>query len=93
MIVQTYSVPKDYVRTVAVSGDELHQELEIGTRYNDWIERLLKYGFEQNIDYIIRSEKVHGQKRACTYEQVNHIITLDTAKEISMIQRSVIPKN
>jgi phage anti-repressor protein len=32
-------------------------------------------------------EIVHGQKRARTYEQENHIMTLDMAKEISMIQR------
>lgn len=76
--------------TVAVSGRELHKGLKIGTKYNDWIERMLKYGFEENIDYIIQSEKVHAQKRVRTYEQENHIMTLDMAKEISMIQRSEI---
>ena len=76
--------------TVAVSGRELHRGLKIGTRYNDWIERMLKYGFEEGIDYIIQSEKVHAQKRVRTYEQLDHIMTLDMAKEISMIQRSEI---
>ena len=79
-------------RSIAVSGRELHKGLEIGTRYNDWIERMLKYGFEENIDYIVESEKVHAQKRVRTYEQSDHIMTLDMAKEIAMIQRSEIGK-
>lgn len=76
--------------TVAVSGRELHRGLEIGTRYDKWIDRMIDYGFEEGIDYIIQSEIVHGQKRARTYEQLDHIMTLDMAKEISMIQRSDI---
>ncbi|MGO2869176.1 MAG: antA/AntB antirepressor family protein [Staphylococcus equorum] len=76
--------------TVAVSGRELHTGLGIETRYNDWIERMLKYGFEENTDYIIQSVNVQTQKRVRTYEQFDHIMTLDMAKEISMIQRSDI---
>lgn len=76
--------------TVAVSGRELHRGLEIETRYDKWIDRMIDYGFEEGIDYVIQSEIVHGQKRARTYEQTNHIMTLDMAKEISMIQRSEI---
>ena len=75
--------------TVAVSGRELHRGLEIGTRYNDWLERMLKYGFEENIDYIANTQKrVTAQGNQTTY--VDHIMTLDMAKEISMIQRSEI---
>ncbi|MEI2048234.1 phage antirepressor KilAC domain-containing protein [Staphylococcus aureus] len=73
---------------IAISGRELHQALEVSTRYDKWFERMTEYGFENGIDFISQVEKVHGQKRACTYEQVNHILTLDTAKEIAMIQRS-----
>ena len=73
--------------TVAVSGRELHRGLKIGTRYNDWLERMLKYGFEENIDYIANTQKrVTAQGNQTTY--VDHIMTLDMAKEISMIQRS-----
>ena len=28
-----------------VSGRELHEVLEIGARYNDWIKRMIEYGF------------------------------------------------
>ncbi|SCT55099.1 anti repressor [Staphylococcus aureus] len=73
---------------IAISGRELHQALEVSTRYDKWFERMTEYGFENGIDFISQVEKVHSQKRARTYEQVNHILTLDTAKEIAMIQRS-----
>ncbi|PAL61881.1 hypothetical protein CEJ83_21125, partial [Acinetobacter baumannii] len=36
---------------IAISGRELHQALEVKTRYNDWFERMMSYGFEENIDY------------------------------------------
>ncbi|MFH6020276.1 phage antirepressor KilAC domain-containing protein [Staphylococcus aureus] len=74
---------------IAISGRELHQALEVSTRYDKWFERMTEYGFENGIDFISQVEKVHGQKRARTYEQVNHILTLDTAKEIAMIQRAL----
>mgnify|MGYP002723036933 CR=1 FL=1 len=89
-IQRLFNLKRNEDGTVAVSGRELHKGLKIGTRYNDWIERMLKYGFEEGIDYIIQSEKVHAQKRVRTYEQLDHIMTLDMAKEISMIQRSEI---
>lgn len=76
--------------TVAVSGRELHRGLEIQTPYKQWLDRMVSYGFEENTDYIVTSEKVHTQKSARAYEQFDHIMTLDMAKEISMIQRSDI---
>lgn len=76
--------------SVAVSGRELHKGLGIRTQYDKWMERMIAYGFEENIDYIIQSVNVQSQKRLRTYEQLDHIMTLDMAKEISMIQRSEI---
>ncbi|MEK4758267.1 oxidoreductase [Macrococcoides caseolyticum] len=73
---------------VVVSGRMLHQALEVKTEYKDWFPRMLKYGFEENHDYISVVQKVEAQKRARTYEQIDHVIKLDMAKEISMIQRS-----
>lgn len=52
--------------TVAVSGRELHRGLEIQTPYKQWLDRMVSYGFEENTDYIVTSEKVHTQKKcAC----------------------------
>lgn len=89
-IQQLFNLKRNEDGTVAVSGRELHKGLEIGTQYDKWMERMIAYGFEENIDYIIQSVKVQSQKRLRTYEQLDHIMTLDMAKEISMIQRSEI---
>lgn len=71
-----------------MSGRELHSFLEVGTAYKDWFPRMVEYGFEGGVDYLSITEEVRAQKRARTYEQVNHILKLDMAKEIAMIQRS-----
>ncbi|CAC5969878.1 TPA: phage antirepressor KilAC domain-containing protein [Staphylococcus aureus] len=72
---------------IAISGRELHQALEVKTRYNDWFERMINYGFEENIDYTTLTQKrVTAQGNAINY--LDHALTLDTAKEIAMIQRS-----
>ncbi len=31
---------------IAISGRELHQALEVSTRYDKWFERMTEYGFE-----------------------------------------------
>lgn len=77
--------------TVAVSGRELHKGLEVKEKYPDWIKRMIGYGFEENVDYILVSEKrVTNNPRNPYTNQTDHIMTLDMAKEISMIQRSDI---
>lgn len=71
-----------------VIGRELHQKLGIGKHYKDWFPYMCAYGFEENLDYYTMEEKVAAQKRARTYNQKNHILTLDMAKHIAMIQRT-----
>lgn len=34
-----------------VSARELHKKLEITERFNSWFDRMLKYGFIENVDY------------------------------------------
>ena len=57
-----------------VNGRELYEALGIQTRYDTWFNRMKEYGFAKNIDYVEINEKVDAQKRARTYEQVNHAI-------------------
>ena len=45
------------------------------------------YGFEENIDYIVTDIFVHNPLGG-RQNQTDHALTLDTAKEIAMIQRS-----
>lgn len=67
----------------AVSGRDLHAFLEVVTRYNDWIVRMLDYGFTEGQDfYSILSESTGGRPSA------DHVLTLDMAKELAMIQRT-----
>lgn len=71
-----------------VNGRDLYNALEIKTDYKDWFPRMCEYGFNENQDYTTIIEEVDAQKRARTYEQKNHILKLDMAKEIAMLQRS-----
>jgi len=73
---------------ITLSGRELHQFLEVGTQYTKWVERMLEYGFVEGVDFIVVYEKVDSQKRLRTYEQNDHQMKLDMAKEIAMIQRT-----
>jgi anti-repressor protein len=69
-----------------VNGRELHEFLEVKDNYTDWFKRMIKYGFEENVDFTSLSEK--SGKPFGGRPQLNHFIKLDMAKEISMIQRS-----
>lgn len=71
----------------AVSGRQLHETLGVKTRYNDWFNRMTDFGFTENEDYLaITQKRVTAQGNATN--QTDHIIKLDMAKEIAMIQRT-----
>lgn len=72
-----------------VSGRELHDFLEVGTKYQDWFPRMCEYGFEEGKDFIpIKIENVLSQKRERTYSTTDHQLTIPMAKELCMIQRN-----
>ena len=72
---------------ITLSGRELHEFLEVKTKYKDWFPRMVSYGFEENIDYrAIAQKRATAQGNETTY--IDHEIKLDMAKEIAMIQRS-----
>lgn len=72
---------------IVVSGRELHEFLEVNTRYNDWFPRMCEYGFIEKVDFIATTQKrVTAQGNEISY--IDHAIKLDMAKEISMIQRN-----
>ncbi|MGO4297392.1 antA/AntB antirepressor family protein [Glutamicibacter sp. MCAF14] len=67
----------------AVSGRDLHAFLEVKTPYKDWFPRMVDYGFVDGQDFSsILSESSGGRP------SMNHAMTLDMAKELSMIQRT-----
>lgn len=68
----------------AVMGRDLHRFLEAPTRYNDWIGRLIeKYGFIAGQDFYSKMSKTTGGRPS-----EDHILTMDMAKEISMVQNN-----
>lgn len=68
-----------------VSARELHQFLEVKTSFGIWMKRMSGYGFVENIDYaVIKSERADNQ--VVTIQ--DFVITVDMAKELSMIQRT-----
>ncbi|WP_141921147.1 ORF6C domain-containing protein [Lactococcus garvieae] len=69
-----------------VSGRELHEFLEVSTPYTQWFERMIEYGFVQNVDFIGLSQK--SEKPQGGRPTIDHALKLDMAKEISMIQRT-----
>lgn len=72
---------------ITLSARELHEFLEVGSKYNDWFKRMCEYGFNENVDYrAIAQKKVTAQGNEATY--TDHEITIEMAKEISMLQRN-----
>ena len=70
-----------------ISGRELHESLKISTQYTKWFERMTEYGFVENVDFIAISQKrLTAQGNETTY--TDHLLKLDMAKEIAMIQRT-----
>lgn len=68
----------------AVSARELHSFLEATERFSSWMERQFQYGFIENTDYV--GCKVFNT--LANQELEDFVLTLDCAKEISMLQKS-----
>lgn len=71
-----------------VSGRELHEFLQVGTKYADWFKRMCEYGFTEHEDFEscfsnLGSENQHGGQN-----KVDHQLTIPMAKELCMIQRN-----
>jgi anti-repressor protein len=66
-----------------VSSRELHDYLEVKTPLTSWMPRMLEYGFEEGKDFSSFLGERNGSRPSREYS-----ITIDSAKEISMIQRS-----
>ncbi|MDP8051020.1 antA/AntB antirepressor family protein [Pasteurella atlantica] len=70
-----------------INARELHQFLESKQDFSTWIKnRIKQYDFSENVDYILlhkKMEQVSGSKYLMEYH-----ISLDMAKELSMVERS-----
>lgn len=70
-----------------VSGRQLHEALGVRTRYDNWFSRMTEYGFTENQDYLVTFIFGHNSNGG-RQNKVDHIVKLDMAKEIAMIQRT-----
>lgn len=70
----------------AVNARELHNALEVKTKFSDWIKRRLEEAMaEEGVDFIVlKNENAENT----LFQAKEFIITIDTAKEISMLERS-----
>ena len=66
-----------------ISGRELHMFLEVETKYNDWFQRMLQYGFEEGKDFYSKMSESTGGRPS-----TDHIMKLDMAKELCMLTRN-----
>lgn len=65
-----------------VSARELHEFLEVKSKFADWFKnRVSKYGFEENQDYVSISKNLENGGR-----EIDYVLKLDIAKEISMVE-------
>lgn len=83
-IVPTELIPvSEHEGRTAVSGRALHEFLEVDTAYTRWMDRMIEYGFTHGEDFLpLLAESTGGRP------STDHMISLDMAKELSMIQRT-----
>ncbi|MGL5647006.1 MAG: antA/AntB antirepressor family protein [Clostridium sp.] len=73
-----------------VSGRELHEKLEVKSKYLDWFGRMVEYGFVEDIDFVDVNELAQKKEgsRLVKREQINHIISIEMAKQLCMLARN-----
>lgn len=73
-----------------VSARELHEFLEVSTRFGDWFPRMCEYGFEQGRDFnFLKNEQVRFEGNREVKRMIDDAeITIDMAKELCMLQRN-----
>ncbi len=72
----------------AVSARDLADFLEIKEGFNRWIARMFEYGFTESIDFQPINIFVQASNEVGGTNKKDYVLTIDCAKEISMIQRS-----
>ena len=74
--------------TETVNARDLHEFLEIGRDFSNWIKaRIEQYGFEEDTDFVVISR---SPKRACGNRGAtkDYYVSLDMAKELAMVERN-----
>lgn len=69
-----------------ISARQLHETLEVKTEYKKWFKRMTEYGFVENEDFVKVTQKCLTSSTG--QNMTDHVLKLDMAKEIAMIQRT-----
>jgi phage anti-repressor protein len=70
-----------------VDARELHAFLEVGKFFANWIkDRIKRYEFQENEDYICVAKTGNGENQG--FQPIDYHLTLDMAKELSMVERN-----
>lgn len=72
----------------AVNLRDLHQFLEVSTEFRHWAPRMFDYGFVEGQDYVEVSLVKNDRQSRGGQNRKDYAVTLDMAKEVSMIQRT-----
>ncbi len=74
-----------------INARELHDALGSRRDFTTWIkDRISKYGFLKNEDYILTLTKIGERKNVIKHE---YYLTVDTSKELCMIENNEIDYN
>ena len=75
---------------ITLSARELYEFLEVVTQFKDWFPRMCEYGFAESVDFNpLKIERVRLEgNREVKREIQDYQLTIEMAKEISMIQRN-----
>ena len=73
-----------------ISARDLYEFLEVSTEYRHWFPRMCEYGFSEGVDFNpFKNDRVQREgDRLVTRTVDDAQLTVDMAKEISMLQRN-----
>lgn len=81
--IQSIEFNDEIVKTV--NARELHSYLQSKQDFSTWIKKRIKdYGFIENIDFV----RFHKKMEANNATVIDYAITIDMAKELSMVERN-----
>lgn len=72
-----------------VNGRMLYEFLQIKTPYTMWINRMIGYGFIENVDYVTDNKNVSRIDGVIMpQKEIDHTLKLNMAKELCMLARN-----
>lgn len=85
--------PSETKEQFPIDARELHDFLGVGKDFSTWFkDNSKKYGFVEETDYISRSPNLGSAKNEGGFNKIDYKITIDMAKELSMVQRTDLGK-